>query len=383
MRINKVSLEGDVDEFGGRALAVSTTSDIGTFRTPNRALTSTEFQYKAKLPFPPALNNDISEIVHQLYGKKWTKFMSTNGSFYNGKKNLDSFAAKMAYTIKRYYPQIASETHISDEAIHQIIMLQRAGELDFISMPSLPSLNHMFERTAGKFIEEVLSENEEPLVYLDMGLDPQIFQKRFSALLEFVHTGQIHSIGLIYKSWQRNIRNYEYLWKNRSSEVFLQMSEIPRRTSGTPKLTSTMHLLQKFGIDSFSVRLVTNPGSKKGREEKDKLKSFQIKNRFDSTPLVFRPFREWEKHDTSLGCDCPICNGKNATEFIDTYYGEHESYSGATLNAANNLHEYYRSADEFALSRGYILDGELKEYFKNKDGLKSSDIPISKTIFDF
>lgn len=382
MRIRKVQLEGDVDEFGGRALAVSTTSDVGTIRTPNRALTSTEFQYKAKLPFSPALNNDVSEIVHQLHGKRWTQFMSTNGSFYNIKKSLDSFAAKMAYTVKRYYPQIKFGTPISDEAIHQMIMLQRSGELDFISMPSIPP-SQMFEKTATSFIEEALSENEEPMVYLDMGLDPKIFQERFSALLEFVHTGQIHSIGLIYRSWHKNIRNYEYLWKNREVEVFLQMSEIPRRTSGTPQLTSTMHLLQKFGIDSFSVKLAQSFGSGKVNKEKDKLNSFQTKSRFDTRPLIFRQFREWTNHDESLDCDCPICKGKNASEFMDAYYGEHENYAGATLNAANNLHEYYCSTDEFKQSRKYIIDGELKYYFKSKDGLKSSDIPILKTILDF
>jgi hypothetical protein len=284
MRIRKVQLEGDVDEFGGRALAVSTTSDVGTIRTPNRALTSTEFQYKAKLPFSPALNNDVSEIVHQLHGKRWTQFMNTNGSFYNIKKSMDSFAAKMAYTVKRYYPQIKFGTPISDEAIHQMIMLQRSEELDFISMPSIPPTSQMFEKTATSFIEEVLSENEEPMVYLDMGLDPKIFQERFSALLEFVHTGEIHSIGLIYRSWHKYIRNYEYLWKNREVEVFL-FNEYPAACCGV---------------------------------------------------------------------------------FIK-----------------NNLHEYYCSTDEFKQSRKYIIGGELKCYFKSKNGLKSSDIPISKTILDF
>jgi hypothetical protein len=210
-------------------------------------------------------------------------------------------------------------------------------------------------------------------------------------LLEFVHTGQIHSIGLIYRAWQKNSLNYEHLWRNREAEVFLQMSEIPRWPLGTTKLTSTMHLLQKFGIDSFSLRLATNPGSNKKDAKKDKTElnendkreSFKIRKRLDPNPLIFRQFRMWSNNNELLGCDCPICKGKNSSEFVEVYYGQHEKYPGETLNAANNLHECYRSLEEFKQSRKYIVDGELKDYFKNKEGLRDSDIRISKSLEDF
>lgn len=389
MQIKKVSIEGDVDPFGGRALVVSTNSDIGTFKTPNRALTSQEFQYKARLPFPVSLDNDISEVIHNLYGKNWTKFTDTNGSFYNEKKNLDSFAVKMAHTIQRYYPRIASEMPISDEFIHRMIMLQRSGgKLDFITMPSLPPSAPMFEKTTRDFIEEVNNEKEEPLVYLDMGLDTRIFRDRFYTLLEFVKTGEIHSIGLIYRAWQKYSLNYDLLWNNRETEVFLQMSEIPRWPLGTPNLTSTMHLLQKYGIDSFSLKLATFGGDDTKKDKKSpiggsKQEIFQVRNRLDSKPMVFRQFREWETHKGLLDCDCPICKEKSADEFMEAYYGDHEKNAGETLNAANNLHECYCSLEEFKQSRKCIVQGELKDYFKNKEGLNSFEIPISKSLFDF
>jgi hypothetical protein len=46
------------------------------------------------------------------------------------------------------------------------------------------------------------------------------------------------------------------------------------------------------------------------------------------------------------------------------------------FNSANRLHEYYQSSNEFSKSREFIRNGELSEYFKTKDGLKKSDIPI-------
>lgn len=90
MRIANVSIEGDLDDFGGRALIVNTDSEVGTFKTPNRAMTSFEFQYKSQLPFRPTLKNQVSEIVERFYGDKWIKFTSTNGSFYRRKNNLST-----------------------------------------------------------------------------------------------------------------------------------------------------------------------------------------------------------------------------------------------------------------------------------------------------
>jgi len=79
MRIIRVRHEGDFDGFGGRALVVQT--DRGSFKTPLRTLTSSEFQYKAKLPFEPPLNNDLSEVVGLFDIKRWESFLNTNGSF--------------------------------------------------------------------------------------------------------------------------------------------------------------------------------------------------------------------------------------------------------------------------------------------------------------
>jgi hypothetical protein len=208
MRIANVSIEGDLDDFGGRALIVNTDSEVGTFKTPNRAMTSFEFQYKSQLPFRPTLKNQVSEIVERFYGDKWIKFTSTNGSFYRRKNNLDKYSAKMVYTIKRFYPQIASEIIISKEDIHQLLTLQRMGDLDFISMPNLHPSESNFEKISNSFTQEVLADKKEPLIYLDMGLEPHLFRDRFRILLELSHSDQLHSIGLIYRSIERNNQNY-------------------------------------------------------------------------------------------------------------------------------------------------------------------------------
>lgn len=175
MQITNVSVDGDLDSFGGRALVVSTNSEIGSFKTPNRALNSQELRYKAKMPFKPPINNSISEIIGQFYGKNWVKFTETDTSksFDSKQKTMGAYSVQMAYTIKRFYPQIASGTAISERIIDRFILLQRFGGLDFISMPSLPDTDSEFDSKTEYFVEEVLSEKEEPLIYLDMGLDKE------------------------------------------------------------------------------------------------------------------------------------------------------------------------------------------------------------------
>lgn len=373
MRITKISLEGDLDRFGGRALSIST--DRGTFKTPDRAVTSSEFQYKAKLPFEPPLNNYVSEIVGQFYSDNWAKFMKTNGSFSNRRRTIDFFSDKMDYTIKRFFPQLTLGTELDDSSIKQLLELQRMSNLDFISIPSLPATITDFEKISTYFADEVLSESREPLIYLDMGLDLDLFRQRFLALLELSETDQLHSIGLIYRPIHKNIQNYRLIWENRESNVFLQMSGIPRELARTNS-TSTMHLLQKWGVDSFSVRIGRYVPPKKGSKEPGP-KPIESTKRFDPVPLDFHKFQDWIDHGESLNCDCPVCKGKNTEEFVTSYTDQCEEYPNQVFNAANRLHEYYQSSNEFSKSREFIKVGELSEYFKSKEGLKKSDILIS------
>ena len=75
MRIHSVSIDGELDLFGGRALIINT--DKGVLKTPNRSLTSSEFNYKSKMPFRPPLDNSVSEIVAQFDKDNWENFMNS------------------------------------------------------------------------------------------------------------------------------------------------------------------------------------------------------------------------------------------------------------------------------------------------------------------
>lgn len=371
MRFVKVSLDGVPDRFGGRALNIKT--DRGSFNTPLRVLTSSEIQYKAKLPFEPPLNNDISEIVAQFNDDQWMSFMNTNGSFDSRLRKMEFFSDKMAYTYSRLFPQLPSNINLNDIAIKQLLELQRMSNLDFITIPNLPPMIHDFENTAVSFAEEVISERREPLIYLDMGLDLSIFRKRFLTLLELSKTNLIHTIGLIYRPIRENIQNYRLIWEKRETSVFLQMSHVPREFSKTSG-TSTMHLLQKWGIDSFSVRVGNYvPPKHTEQEPLPKLEALKQAKRFDPEPLTFRRFHTWKD---MVNCSCPICQNMTVDDFLSKYDSESEEYAGQVFNAANRLHEFYRSSDEFNESREYIRTGDLSEYFKTKAGLKKSDISV-------
>lgn len=374
MKINKVSLDGDLDRFGGRALIIKT--DRGSIKTPQRVLTSSEIQYKAKLPFEPTLKNDVSEIVAQFNDKQWDSFMNTNGSFDSRLRRIEFYSDKMAYTCTKLYPQFHSSIDLGESAIKQLLELQRMSKLDFITFPNISSPIQDFEKMAASFSGEVISERREPLIYLDMGLDIPIFRDRLMALLELSKTDLIHTIGLIYRPIRKNIQNYRTIWENRESNVFFQMSDVPREFNKTTAV-STMHLLQKWGIDSFSVR-IGNYVPSRSTEQEPLPKTEALKNtkRFDPDPLTFRRFHTWGSREESLNCSCPICHSMTVEEFQSEYNSESEEYAGQVFNAANRLHEFYRSSDEFNESREYIRTGDLSEYFKTKPGLKKSDISV-------
>lgn len=373
MRIHSVKLKGDPDPFGGRVLEVKT--DKFAFRTPDRAVTSQEFQSKAKLPHEPALNNNISEVIGRFYKSDWDKFMETNGSFSSRLRTLEFYTDKMSYTAKRFFPNLSSEIKIDLSGIKLLLELQRMCNLDFITLPNLSADIGDFKKIVTDFNEEVLGDRREPLVYMDMELEPDIFRDRYLTLLKMAETGLVNSIGLTYRPIRDNVLNYRLIWTNRESNVFLQMSGVPREyRRKTP--ASTMHLLPKWGIDSYSVKSGSGYWGNGGKPAKPRIETLYGAKRLDPEPLLVQRFGTWAEKSTQLDCDCPVCKGKNIPEFIEAYDSVHESYPGEVFNAANRLHDHFKGAEELARAREYILDGELSEYFGIKEGLKSTDTEV-------
>jgi hypothetical protein len=350
MQIHKVSVDGELDLFGGRALIIRT--DEGVYRTPSRSITSSEFNYKSQISLEPRIDNDISEIVALFSENDWNRFMNEKGSFNSRLNTMEYFADKMKHGIKRYYPQISPKVLLNISDIKQLITLQcMCEDLDFISIPSLPPTFDNFEKAVEECAEISHSERREPLIYLDMRLSVDIFKKRFFKILDLSESDQIHAVGLIYRSPRENFPNYRLLWENRDSKLFLQMSQIPREIART----STMHLLQKFGIDSFSVE-VHKPPYLGGKHETESRPAGAMK-RLDPDPLLFRPFKEWLNPNLELDCNCPICRNRSADEFMEIYTGQPEKYPGQMFGAANRLHECYRSLGEFEQSRYIFVRG--------------------------
>jgi hypothetical protein len=375
VRIQGVTIDGELSEFGGRALIVRT--DRGELRTPQRALTSSEIQYKAKLPSEPPIDNELSEMVSFFTEDQWEDFLKKNGSFASRLSRLEFFGDKMGYTLRRVFPKLPKTAVIDKDSVKYLLELQRNSPLDFIMMPSLPPEERRFSELAVAFSEEVISEHREPMVYLDMGLEASLFKTRFDELLELARTGLVNTIGLLYRPVKDTSVNYLHLWRNRESKVLLQMSDVPRTFKGT----STMHLLQKWGIDAFSVRLNRFQGGGRGDGSKPR-REFAVSQvkRLDHRPLVFKSFDSWVRHGDDLGCGCPVCKDLTVPAFVERYRDENEAYDGEVFNAATRLHEYFKSSDEFKAGRARIREGELAEYFQQKEGLRDSDEPIPRPV---
>ena len=91
------------------------------------------------------------------------------------------------------------------------------------------------------------------------------------------------------------------------------------------------------------------------------------------------PIEPWVDRNSDLDCDCVLCKSKNAMDFV-TSHSESGTPEPTIFDAANRLHEYYTSSTEFKQSRKYIVDGELTQYFKEKDGLKNYDTDNISTL---
>lgn len=76
--------------------------------------------------------------------------------------------------------------------------------------------------------------------------------------------------------------------------------------------------------------------------------------------------------DGELICDCPICRQQNfneLTEDLSKFISKQKSIN-SVLNDFSKIHEFYTSTNEFELSRQKIKEGELNNYFAQKERLK-------------
>lgn len=372
--IQRVSIDGDLSEFGGRSLRVTTRE--GSFMTPLRAATSTDFNYKADLPLDPPLDSPVAEVIASFPSKLWDAFLNTNGSFASRVRTLSMYSDMMQYSARRFFPKIPRGTEISEWGRRQLVTLQHLSNIEFTTLPPLPGLAPREHGSiTERFAEDALSCDREPLVYLNMGDEPDAFREKFDALMALADTDLVRTVGLVYRPLANWIQNYRTVWEHRDRPVLLQMSGVKRMFHPLVP-TSTVHLLQKWCIDAFGVGSANVGGFPKRpagvEEEVERLNS---ERRFDESQVGFIPFSQWRnRYGEDLHCTCPVCRGHDVGSFLERYSHDADGEISHThFMAGTRLHEFYASSDEFSTSRRFIRDGDLQSYFAERPVLNAAD----------
>ncbi|MCK4798839.1 MAG: hypothetical protein KAT05_15795 [Spirochaetes bacterium] len=371
-------------ELWGRSCKVKT--DDGTFETPCRISTTVEFNSKAKIPIDLKIESPFSEAIYEYWHEDLMSLINKNGEFGKKLANLEAQSDIMAYSsLISYYPKLPKGTILDNNNMKVFLELQKNSPIQIASIPDF-KVQTSYEKDLLTYCEYVKDGgHKEPMPILDLGLDHDVFKSRFDSICKNLvdeKTDTVHIIGFIYRNWKNYTPNFDYIFQNKDKEVLYHCLDVDR-TYEISRLrrekAHTMHILQRWGFDTYSVKFQRG-GGKKTEDENEKIKN-KMKEQdlnkvllFDRKTIGLFSTEEWEKkYKHNLNCDCEFCHNLSLDDFIEKYgYDVNGNKSRQRLNYASKLHEYYSSSLEFDESRAAIKEDDLKSYFNHKTFLKQA-----------
>lgn len=206
-----------------------------------------------------------------------------------------------------------------------------------------------------------INPNVAFMPYLNLSQDPTLFKNKLNLLSEY--EGMLHTIGIKFASIREFRPNLMALASFSEKDFWIHCSSSKRANWNSNVPTSQIHVLQRYGVDTVSVEIPMG-----GQSKNKPLMDTRYFNRQNVTiPKISESIQ-----DGDLICDCPICNTQNfneLTEDLSKYVSKQKSIN-SVLNDFSKIHEVYASTHEFELSRQKIKEGELNNYFYQKEGLK-------------
>jgi len=355
------------DEYGPRIVEVKT--DKGNYKTPDRALTSTEGNYKKKVRvLDEPFFNPIFEAIAHFTEDGLNELHTRNGPFARRKTVLSSYVRAYGDSdvITKFYPQMKKDSSLSVTDTRVLADLQRYCEFDLITIPDLSPNSPVdkYERHILQMSEKFISPytNAEPIPYVDMAMDEELFKKKVDMIWD--NSGTFKVMGVIFRSPLQHMANYMYLQKKNDRDIWIHASGVNRYY---PKnwTTSQIHIPQLYGIDTVSI-LSQRIGLEPPPKPINKIK------RYDPNSLGLIEIKKHrELYGNGLNCDCPVCENKSLDDIVKEYTVNHTGKKDVTLlDTWCKLHEAFTSPKEFEKGREMIKSNEFEEYIKSKEYIK-------------
>lgn len=352
------------EELKGRVLKVH--AKTGSFETPTKAPTSTELNAKKNIGFDDPFLNPIFEIVQKFTQGSISNFYKTNGYHSNKIKEINAHSDTLINrNLVKYFPQFRKDTILNDDDILSLIDVQLESNLNVISLPEIKEDASLieFKNNVEKFWK--YSEEEKPeavfMPYLNLNQGPDLFREKLNYLADYEDS--LHAIGIKFASPNNYRPNLRTLASFSDKAFWVHCSSIKRANWNASIPSSQLHILQKFGVDTVSIEIPMAVG---GGKDKPILKTKYFNNDKVTIPSI-----DESMHDGSLTCNCPICRQRNFNELTDDLKRYQADRSiNSVLNDFSKIHEVYAATKEFDISRQRIKDGDLNNYFSEKDGLK-------------
>lgn len=356
MKLKIKNIDEESSFFGGRVLKVNR-----QFSTPLRISSSVDYRSKQEVPLDIKIDSPFSEVTSNFTTKEYENFLSNNIPFEKRLRVDEQKADLMSYSpLVSYYPQIPKEIRLNQKGMK--LLLELALNVDGVNIVSIPMFEpeRSYSDELQKYCSEVGDRGKEPMPILDMGLAHDDFKTKFDEICSNIDTGLVSIMGLVYRNWSSNVQNFYHVWENREKDILYYCMGVERKYENA----STMHFLQSWGIDVYSVRMVRGYG---GFERK--INDVDVFDRNSLGVLKVKQYKG-EYSDGSLNCDCKMCRNLDMGEFVEKYGRNHRGdLDGSQLQYAGKLHEFFSSSAEFDRSREAINENSLLDYFNSKKRL--------------
>lgn len=351
------------DPLGARSVFVK--SSKREFVTPQRALTSTESNHRTNImtfiPFAEAFENPVFELIGHFNENEVHELWHRNGIFDARMRAYRSHSRRYSEMITKFFPRIVARRPLTESDIRALVDLQLRSEFDIIAIPD-PSVNgsmKQFERNLDVFTEYVRKVGSEPMPYVDMSNDNDIFRKKITRVSV---TSDVKCLGLVFRSHSQFYPNFVAISEIAERDLWIHASNVPRMLSKSIPLAQA-HLPQAYSIDSLALESAKVAAPLK-------VKPLARIRKFVHTTLGQTRLDDIkERREEDSACACEACQELQKK-------GDLNSEDPRKVDMSFKVHETFSSTREFTNSRDSIRNSDFKTYVKSRKYLNLS-LPAS------